>query len=283
MLAVLLTASLALLTAFFQAEGPNAVERGAQEALGPFERGVSRAVRPVRDLVAWGGDLFGAQGENRRLREENARLKSDLARNLVNRRDAEQLRAFVKLSERDGFPFELTPVGARVIAHSSDAWYSAVTIDKGRGDGVRVDQAVTAGVGLVGRISATTASTARVTLITDSSSSVSAQIMPDGAKGVVKPEVARPEDLLLRYVEKGRPVGRGGAMVVTSGFRSSRLESIFPRGIPIGEVKRVDRGELELYQRVHLRPYADLRRLDLVQVLTDGPAGTRASIEGTAE
>jgi cell shape-determining protein MreC len=65
-------------------------------------------------------------------------------------------------------------------------------------------------------------------------------------------------------------VGKG-ATVVTSGWRSSRLESLFPRGIPIGRVSRVDSDERELYQRVHLRPFADLRELDMVEVLTSGP------------
>jgi rod shape-determining protein MreC len=46
------------------------------------------------------------------------------------------------------------------------------------------------------------------------------------------------------------------------------VESLFPRGIPIGRVTRVDLDEVELYQRVHLEPFADLRRLDFVQVLT---------------
>ncbi len=59
-----------------------------------------------------------------------------------------------------------------------------------------------------------------------------------------------------------------GTTVVTSGFTSSRVESLFPRGIPIGRVTHADLNEIELYQRVHIRPFADLRRMDFVQVLT---------------
>jgi rod shape-determining protein MreC len=61
---------------------------------------------------------------------------------------------------------------------------------------------------------------------------------------------------------------RKGQTVVTSGFRSAKLESLFPRGIPIGRVKRVETDELELYQLVHVQPFPDLRRMDYVQVLT---------------
>jgi rod shape-determining protein MreC len=106
-----------------------------------------------------------------------------------------------------------------------------------------------------------------VTLITDHTSGVSAQIVPDGPNGLVKATVGNPSDLLLDFVQKGRAI-RTGATAVTSGWRSSRLESLFPRGIPIGRVTRVDSDERELYQRVHLRPFADLRELDVVEVLT---------------
>ena len=62
--------------------------------------------------------------------------------------------------------------------------------------------------------------------------------------------------------------------MVTSGFTASRVESLFPRGIPIGTVREVDLDEVELYQRVHVRPFADLRHIDYVQVLTRRPGAT---------
>jgi rod shape-determining protein MreC len=69
--------------------------------------------------------------------------------------------------------------------------------------------------------------------------------------------------------------------VITSGFTSSQGESLFPRGIPIGRVTNVDFDELETYQRVHVRPFADLRRVDVVQVLTRrGVAQEAASLSG---
>ena len=123
---------------------------------------------------------------------------------------------------------------------------------------MRTDQPVVTGDGLVGKVSAVSSNAAQVTLITDHTSGVSAQVVPDGASGLVKARVGDPSDLLLDFVQKGRPVAKG-ATVVTAGWRSSRLESLFPRGIPIGKVTRVDSTERELYQRVHLQPFADLR------------------------
>ena len=99
--------------------------------------------------------------------------------------------------------------------------------------------------------------------------------MPAGAAGVVRPEVGDPRDLLLDLVHGGRVTDN--AIVVTSGFKTSVGESLFPRGIPIGRVTDVDLDEVEIYQRVHLRPFADLRRIDIVQVLTRRGAPTQTA------
>jgi rod shape-determining protein MreC len=151
-----------------------------------------------------------------------------------------------------------------------------VKIDKGSGDGIRVDQPVIAAGGLVGKITDVTGGTAEVRLLTDASSAVTAQVMPAGASGVVRPQVGDPGDLLLDLIEGDRRVTKN-TTVVTSGFTSSKIESLFPRGIPIGRVSKVDLDELEQYQRVHITPFADLRRFDIVQVLTRRPAGEQAA------
>jgi rod shape-determining protein MreC len=269
-LALLVGLSIALLTAYFgesASGGLHAIQRGFLQALAPFQEGASRALKPARDLVGWTGDVFDAKSENKKLRREVRELQGRLAQSEVDSREARELRALVGFNRSVGFPSGYDPVAARVIARSPTVWYAAITIDKGSDQGLRVDQPVVSGAGLVGRVSDVAPDAARVTLITDHTSGVSAQLVPDGANGLVKATVGNPNDLILDFVEKGRAVARG-ATVVTSGWRSSRLESLFPRGIPIGRVSRVDSDERELYQRVHLRPFADVRELDVVEVLT---------------
>src|ERR687895_208223 len=117
-------------------------------------------------------------------------------------------------------------------------------------------------------------------LRSDGQSGVSAQVFPEGVSGVVRPEVGDPDDLLLENVESSRRVTEN-TLVITSGFTSSRLESLFQRGIPIGRVSKVDFDELETYQRVHVKPFADFRQLDIVQVLTRrGTAAEAAFLPG---
>ena len=279
-LAVFVALSVALLTAYFGESGSgllHALQRGTQEAFAPIESGASRALKPVRDFTGWAGDTFDAKSKNKKLKGEVERLRSQLAEAQTAQRDAQQLRGLVGLQRSAGFPQGTDPVAARVIARSPTVWYSTVKIDKGRSDGVRVDQPVIATGGLVGKVTEVTSGTSEVTLITDGSSAVSGQIMPEGANGIVRPEVGNPDDVLLDFVQKGRRVTQG-TTVVTSGFTSSRVESLFPRGIPIGRVTKVDLDEVELYQRVHIKPFADLRRLDYVQVLTKRPQTQQAGV-----
>jgi rod shape-determining protein MreC len=269
-LAVFVGLSIVMLTAYFGESSSgalHALQRGAQEAFAPLETGTGRALKPFRDLFGWFGDTLDAKDQNEKLKNEVVALRKRLAESDTARQDVRQLRAMVKLTRQDGFPEGTDPVGARVIARSPTVWYSTVKIDKGSGDGIREDQPVIAEGGLVGKVTRVTGGTSEVTLITDGSSAVSAQVMPEGANGIVRPEVGQPDDLLLDFVEKGRRVTKG-TTVVTSGFTSSRVESRFPRGVPIGRVTRVDLDEVELYQRVHIKPFADVRRIDFVQVLT---------------
>jgi rod shape-determining protein MreC len=278
-LAVFVLLSIALLTAYFGESGGgffHSLQRGAQEALAPIESGASRALKPIRDFFGWVGDTVDAKDQNAELKKEVERLRLELAESQTARRDARQLKGIVGLHRETGFPQGTRPVTARVIARSPTVWYSSVKIDKGSRDGVAVDHPVIAAGGLVGRVSSVTGGTAQVTLITDGSSAVSAQVMPAGASGVVKPEVGNPKDMLLDFIEGGRRVTED-TTVVTSGFRASKVESLYPRGIPIGRVTRVDLDEVELYQRVHIEPFADLRRIDVVQVLTRRPRTTQTA------
>lgn len=279
-LALLVALSLALLTIYFgesASGGLHAIQRGAQAVLSPIESGASKALKPFRDATGWIGDSLGAQGENDELRAEVAELRQQLAAQQTEERDVEQLRALLDLPEEAGFPGGTQPVTSRVIAQSPTVWYSTIQIDAGSDDGVEVDQPVVTGDGLAGKVTSVTGGTAQVTLITDADSAVSAQVVPNGTRGIVQPQVGDPNDLLLDFLDKEDKV-KEGATVVTSGSTSSRLESLFPRGVPIGEVTRVDAEERELYQRVHIEPFADLRRLDYVQVLTGDPSPQPAEV-----
>lgn len=268
-LTLLVIGSFLLLTVTY-GQGSGGLQRGVSTVFSPLQTAADRALKPARDLVGWFDETFEARGENSRLRDELERARLQAIAGQEALQQNAQLRELVGLDRAPvlaASAFE--PVTGRVIARSPTVWHSSVTIDVGRGDGVRVDDPVIAGGGLAGTISSVQPGSAKVTLVADHTSAVSAKVLPGGAQGVVRPDVGNPEDLVLDFIVSSRKIGVGQA-VVTAGWRARGLASLYPPGLPVGEVTRASIVEQEASQQVHLRPYADLANLELVQVLTGG-------------
>ncbi|HWJ50747.1 MAG TPA: rod shape-determining protein MreC, partial [Solirubrobacteraceae bacterium] len=145
---------------------------------------------------------------------------------------------------------------------------------KGTADGVRVNDPVVNGEGLVGRISSVVSDGAQVDLITDSSMGVSARIGTSVPTGLVQPKVGDPNDLLLQYLPANLQVTKGEFVVTSGTVANAPDESLYPPGILIGQVTSVN--EESAYKSVNVSPSVNMHNLDTVQVLTSG-AGTRAS------
>jgi rod shape-determining protein MreC len=270
-LALLIVGSFVLLTVTY-GQGSDGVQRGVSAIFSPFQSVANRALKPARDLVNWFDETFDARGRNARLHEELETARSEAVGASAAVAENAQLRKMVGLDRSGAIPPGYKPVSGEVIARSPTVWYAEVTIDVGSGDGVEVDDPVVNGDGLIGTVSAVTGSSAKVTLIADHASAVTARVVPIGIEGVVKPEVGEPGHLILDFLNSNRHAHKGLA-VVTAGWRGQGIEARFPPNIPIGEVTRASIVEQEAQQRVHLRPYADLRDLSLVQVLTGGSRG----------
>ncbi|MCO5316140.1 MAG: rod shape-determining protein MreC [Solirubrobacterales bacterium] len=256
-----------LLTAAFS-RGPGGAGGIFGTVLDPVQNGASRALKPARDLANWFDETMAARGERDRLARSLEQARGQAIAGKVAVQENRQLRKMVKLS-RSGVTEGFRPVAATVVARSPTVWYSTVTVDRGSGDGARVNDPVINGDGLVGRVSSVSHSGAVVTLISDSSSAVSAKIVPGGAQGVVRPKVGSPGTLLIEFLDRTRNIAKGQS-VVTSGWRGDGLSSLYPPGVPIGEVSRAPIDEREAIQTVELKAYPDLRNLELVQILTGG-------------
>lgn len=277
-LAALVAASLILLTAYFGESaggGLHAVQRTATEVLSPIQEGASRALKPFRDLFGWFGDTLDAKGERDKLKKERDDLLRENTELQVKNREYAQLRRFFDANTAGGLN-SYDPLTARVIARSANVWYSRLTINKGTSDGIKVDQPVVDGTALVGKIQSATDGSAVVMLLTDEDFGVAAKSAPAGEPGTIAPAIGAPGDLLFDLVPRGKLV-RVKDRIVTAGTANAEAKpSLFPPGLLIGTVKRVDLGDGELDREIHVEPAADLRRLDFVQVLTKTQEDLRA-------
>jgi rod shape-determining protein MreC len=269
-LLLLVAASLTLLSLYYREgnAGPlHGVEDVVSTVFSPISSVTDRALKPVRDLVNWFHETFDARGDKAKLEDQVSQLRDQLARAQTTQGESKELAALNRTLSGGIVPDGTDPVTARVVGRSPTVWYSTITIDEGSSDGVRVDDPVVAALGLAGKVTQTTPNNAQVTLITDADSAVTARVNPGGATGVVEPNVGNPNDLQLDYLERGTQIAKG-QMVVTAGFSTGNLGSIFPPGIPIGQITKASVEEQQAYQRVHLEPFADLRDMSFVKVLT---------------
>jgi rod shape-determining protein MreC len=111
---------------------------------------------------------------------------------------------------------------------------------------------------------------ARVTLLTDQASAVSALVLQSGAAGIVRHGPSDGSALVLDRVGKDELVSEGN-LVITAGWRTGNLESLYPRGIPIGMVASVGQQDVDLYKRIQVTPLVDFDSLAEVIVLVGNP------------
>jgi rod shape-determining protein MreC len=274
-LVLLVVLSLLLLTAYF-GEAPSGRLHGVQRVfltvVSPIQDGANKALKPVRDLFGWFGDTLHAKSQRDALRKQNDQLRRQLVTNQAEKRSYRQLIALFHLDQLGVSNYR--PVSATVVAKTPNIWYSTVTIDKGEAAGVRVNDPVINGEGLVGKVVQVASDGAQVDLITDSSVGVSARVGTSSATGILQPKVGDPNDLLLQYLPANIQVNAGEYVVTSGTVAAGGDDSLYPPGLPVGQVTSVN--EESAYKSVNVRPIANLHNLDIVQVLTSG-AGTRAS------
>ncbi len=274
-LGLLVVLSLLLLTAYF-GETPNgglhAVQRGFLTVVSPLQDGANKALKPVRDLFGWFGDTLHAKGERDALRRKYDKLRSQTVADEAEKRSYRELIAMFHLNQLGVDSYH--PIAATVIGKTPNIWYLRVNIDKGSADGVRVNDPVVNGEGLVGRVSSVVSDGAQVDLVTDSSMGVSARIGTSLPTGLVQPKVGDPNDLLLQYLPATLQVTKGEFVVTSGTVANAPDESLYPPGIVIGQVTSVN--EESAYKSVNVSPSVNMHNLDTVEVLTSG-AGTRAS------
>ncbi len=269
-LALLIIGSFVLLSITY-GQGSDGLQRGVATIFSPLQEVASRGLKPARDLVNWFDQTFDARGRNSQLEAELEKARRQAVADQAAIAENAQFRKLLSL-DRNVVPGGYKPVTARVIARSPTVWYSAVTVDVGSGEGAAVNDPVIDGDGLIGRVAAVTGGSAQVTLISDHSSAVSAKVVPQGVQGVVKPVVGNPDELILDFLDSSKQVHRGET-VVTAGWRAQGLTSLFPPNLPVGEVASASIGEQVARQQVSVRPFADLRNVEMVQVLTGGWRG----------
>lgn len=266
--AALVVASLVLLTVYLRESDDGALhgaQRLGQAALHPFQVAGERIARPFQDAYGWASDLIDAKADRDRLEAEVQALQQQV----VELQTADQEN--VRLRELLGFVqgpelADYRRIPTRVLAQPSNPYDQDILVAAGNDDGIRMDSPVVTEDGLVGIVTSVASDAARVTLLTDQSVAVSALDVDTRAPGVLRRAPNSGAGLVLDRVAKDLVIQEGD-VIVTSGWKSGDLESLYPAGIPVGSVTSVGLQDIDLYQRIQVTPFVNFDALSEVVVL----------------
>jgi rod shape-determining protein MreC len=230
---------------------------------------------PVQRVLAETGvttnRFFQAIGELDKLRADNAELRTSNDKlTLENARLAEAAIAAQQGAKLEAAQRALTylTITAPVIARDPSGSLKTIVIGAGSDQGVKVDQVVLSEQGVVGRVSEAGSNYAKVLLVTDSSSSVSALVQTSRASGIVRGQYG--DALVMEWILQSDPVKQGDVIVTAGLGIGNELRSLYPKGLVIGTVVDVTKAEVSAYQRAVVAPAVDLRKLENVLVITAG-------------
>ena len=156
-------------------------------------------------------------------------------------------------------------VQAPVVAADPSGVVHSIVLGVGTGDGVRLDDIVVSETGVVGRVSEVGANYSKVVLVTDSASTVSALVQGSRAAGIVRGQFG--DTLVMDWILQTEDV-KIGDIVITAGLAiGGDVRSLYPKGLVLGKVVEVTKGDTGTFQRAILVPAVDLRHLENVLVV----------------
>ena len=245
---------------------PSPLDSALLRITAPLEAGVSYVVEGLGHLWGHYVALVDTESENRELRDENDKLRKQLA--TVTRRafDVDALEDLAVVKRR-------TPadtLGARVIGAPLSPQFRVIRIRIDRGDrDIAQGMPVISGTGPVGRVDKVYGDYADVVLVSDPSSSIEVLIPRTGGRGMLT-GLGRPDSYActIGWLEKQiNPASKleVGDEIVTSGLGAS-----FPPGLVVGKVSKVAHDD-GMFQRVEVEPSVDVSRVRAVEVLLAPP------------
>ena len=239
------------------------------QALDTVRAGVAVVLYPVQRLLllprqaaSAAGEyittMAGLVGENERLRREAVERALLVQRAAALEVENDRLRRLLGAGESAAAPTRL----ARVLYESRDVFSRKLVLDQGQQAGVRPGQPVIDERGLVGQITRVFPLTSELSLLTDREQSIAVQLLRTGQRGVV---FGDGRGLELRFMPVNVDIQEGD-QAVTSG-----IDGLYPPGLAVGTVTRVQRTDKERFAYIALQPAAGIGERVYLLVLAIDP------------
>jgi len=173
-----------------------------------------------------------------------------------------QLRALLNLQER------LNTVGvvAEVLYDAADPYTRKLIINKGMTNGLKPSSPVMDEHGILGQVTRVLPLVSEVTLVTDREHSIPVLNTRTGARGVAYGESGGAPLLELRFMATNADI-EVGDQLTTSG-----VDGVYPPGVPVGIVTKVERRAETAFARILCEPVGRVqgaRHVMVIDPLTD--------------
>lgn len=232
-----------------------------------YDRVILIVTSPIQTTISWSLNqlvsgfqnyvyLWHTRQDNLALLDENRKLLNSIASLQETQQENVRLRKLLHFQEG----IKLDSTMARVIGKDVSTEFRAIRINRGESAGIRKNMAVVTSEGVVGRVLRTTQNTSDVVTILDLLSAVDAIVQRSRARGIV--EGLTDESCTLKFALRTDDIQPGDILV------SSGLEGIFPKGVPVGIVSKVNRKPFGISQDVEIRPSVDFSKLEEVMIIT---------------
>jgi rod shape-determining protein MreC len=148
---------------------------------------------------------------------------------------------------------------ARVLSRGTDQWSQTLVLDKGQKDGVSKDMTAITPKGLAGKVFDVTGSYAKLLLLTDINFSAAVRLQESRKEGVISGTGTKMA--ILKYIPYEDEV-KVGDIVITSG-----LDQLFPPGVPVGFISKIDKQGTGHFQYIEVTPYVDDSKMEEVLII----------------
>ena len=231
------------------------VKGAVRDGISPLQAALRGGARELQEIFRYVRGIGDLALENRALSEEIVYLRGEMRMANELARDNQMLRDLLGFVQR--FPNKL--ISCEVIGRDSTGWWQTARLDKGTLAGVAEARAVITPEGLIGRTESVSDRTADVLLLSDPACKVSVRLSRTGVFGVAEGLGAKPGEqpvCRMDYILQTADVQEGDE-VVTSG-----LGGLFPKGLLVGRVAKVEMHEAGLYQTAWIDSAANLGELE---------------------
>jgi len=268
LLSVAILAALALIAVGYQDKSWSVLTRArtvAGSVFGGAERAVAAVARPVGSFFGAGVARAGGAGRAAAMERQLIRMRAELSAVTLDRAEYRQLARLLRTSGRGGYRV----LAASVIAYGQ-GYQQTVTLNAGSADGVRPQQTVLDGGGLIGQVISVSPRTCTVLLASDPSSVVGVRLAPGGQIGWVSGQGrdSTGAGLLKLQVLDAAALRNGNELVTAASVR----DRPFVPGVPVGTIVSVKNKAGGLTGQALVRPFAAFGALDVVGIVVAPPA-----------